>query len=137
MGGHYVPTGRPGHRLPHQWLERDGDLVSTLDLVRPGRFLLLTGAAGGTWCAPASAAAERHGVALACVVVGPDGTHHDPDGTFGALTGIDEGGALLVRPDGHVAWRARTALTDAAAEVSGALDQILRGVAIPRSTAST
>ena len=33
MGGIYTPSTRPGARLPHVWLERDGRRVSTHDLV--------------------------------------------------------------------------------------------------------
>jgi len=41
----YAPTARPGSRAPHVWLERDGERVSTIDLLG-GRFVLLAGAAG-------------------------------------------------------------------------------------------
>ena len=45
-----------------------------------------------------------------CCAVAP--TSRTPTGTFHNLYGIDQDGAVLVRPDGHVAWRSRTAATD-------------------------
>jgi 2,4-dichlorophenol 6-monooxygenase len=39
--------------------------------------------------------------------------------------GIDAEGALLVRPDQHVAWRSQHTVTDAAAALSRALATIL------------
>ena len=42
-----------------------------------------------------------------------------------SLAGIDRSGALLVRPDQHVAWRARCRAAQPARELSQALDVIL------------
>ena len=41
------------------------------------------------------------------------------------LLGIDAGGALLVRPDQHVAWRSRHTVRDTTAALSRALATIL------------
>jgi putative polyketide hydroxylase len=84
--------GSPGTRVPHVWV---ADGVSTVDLTA-GRWSLLTGPAGDVWM---SMAAET-GVELAC--------HQVPVDTFGPAAGIEPDGALLVRPDGFVAWRAPT-----------------------------
>jgi putative polyketide hydroxylase len=82
--------GEPGTRIPHRWLTG----ISTLDLVRNGRYLLLCGPDGQGW---AQAAREAM----------PAGTDFDvallPDGTD--RFGIDDDGALLVRPDHVIAWR--------------------------------
>jgi hypothetical protein len=43
---------------------------------------------------------------LSAVGLGDDIEAEDPD-AFHELYGIEPGGAVLVRPDGHVAWRAR------------------------------
>ena len=46
----YNPSTRPGHPLPHAWLETDGGRhISTLELVRPGHFLLIAGEEGDPW----------------------------------------------------------------------------------------
>ena len=41
------------------------------------------------------------------------------------LLGIDDDGALLVRPDQHVAWRSQHFVTDTTAALSRALAKIL------------
>ncbi|WP_084788773.1 FAD-dependent monooxygenase [Bradyrhizobium sp. Cp5.3] len=97
----YRPSARPGHRAPHVWLGREGRL-STLDLFGPG-FTLLTGQ-DGDWTAIADAAAKRLAVPLGCYVVGRAGLE-DQDGAFLAAYGLNPDGAVLVRPDGYVAWR--------------------------------
>ena len=79
----------PGTRAPHVWLERDGERISTLDLF--GReFVLLAGPEGAAWCD----AAEDLPV-----------TAHSDD--IANAYGISPTGAVLVRPDGYVAWRAQ------------------------------
>ena len=48
-----------------------------------------------------------------------------PEGDFTALYGISGSGAVLVRPDGHVAWRAAGLATEPARELSAALRTVL------------
>lgn len=113
MGFAYQPTTRPGHRLPHAWLQHDGNQVSTHDLVgSPGGFVLLTGPSGASiWEAAAARAAAKLGVSLTTVVIGEGAPHTDPDGTWSVLREVAEDGAILVRPDNHVAWRAHDSAT--------------------------
>ncbi|WP_026215266.1 FAD-dependent oxidoreductase [Nonomuraea coxensis] len=113
----YVPVARPGHRAPHVWLSGDGGQVSTLDLLGP-RFTLLTPAGSG-WAAQASAVT---GVPLTAVEIGGDGPLSSP--TWAKEYGLGPRGAVLVRPDGHVAWRAHDAAPSADALVT-ALDTVL------------
>jgi 2-polyprenyl-6-methoxyphenol hydroxylase-like FAD-dependent oxidoreductase len=87
----FVPAARPGTRAPHAWL---GDERSTLDLFGKGFVLLRLGEAPPAADALARAAAER-AVPLAIVDL--------PDPNIAALY---ERPLVLVRPDGHVAWRA-------------------------------
>jgi 2-polyprenyl-6-methoxyphenol hydroxylase-like FAD-dependent oxidoreductase len=101
------PTGRPGARLPHVWLERDGDRVSTLDLLGPG-MTVFTGPDGARWRAAADAVASEVGVTVSVRVVG-GAPLCDPAGEFSTLFGLEPDGAVVVRPDGHIAWRARSA----------------------------
>ncbi len=101
----YVPTAKPGYRAPHIWL-RDGERrLSTIDLFQR-RFTLLAGRAGQAWIA----AARRLTSPVQAFVVGPGGDLV-PEADFNDLYGIDDRGAVLVRPDGHVAWRS-TAMVD-------------------------
>jgi 2,4-dichlorophenol 6-monooxygenase len=106
---HYEPTTRPGARLPHAWLLRGNERVSTLDLVGKGRFAILTGIGGEAWGAAAEAAAARFGIEVAVHVIGPGRELEDPFGEWAALREVGDAGCLLVRPDAHVAWRAADA----------------------------
>ncbi len=81
------PTGRPGARLPHVWLERDGERVSTLDLLGPG-MTVFTGADGGRWRRAAGEAAAELGVTVTVRVVGGEQLS-DPSGEFTGLYGLE------------------------------------------------
>jgi 2,4-dichlorophenol 6-monooxygenase len=118
----YVPTGVPGARTPHAWVERDGKRCSTLDLLWPQGFTLLTSTDDAGW---ARAVADPGGVPLRRVSIGRDAL--DPDRRWAALSGIEPGGALLARPDQHVAWRARSLPADAPRALQEALRQVLAG----------
>jgi hypothetical protein len=96
--------GRPGSRAPHLFLERDGSRISSLDLYG-GSYVFLAGPAGGAWQQAALAAADGLGVPLDAHVLGT-GRLRDPDGQFEGAHGITPAGAVLVRPDGVVGWRA-------------------------------
>jgi 2-polyprenyl-6-methoxyphenol hydroxylase-like FAD-dependent oxidoreductase len=86
----YVQTARPGHRAPHAWL---ADGRSTLDLFGDG-FTLLGFAADAAEIAGVIEAARERGVPLA---------FHRIDQAD--VAAIYERKFVLVRPDGHVAWR--------------------------------
>jgi 2-polyprenyl-6-methoxyphenol hydroxylase-like FAD-dependent oxidoreductase len=95
----------PGRRAPHAWLDVTGRRVSTLDLF-DGRLTLLTGSAGSDWCAAAERLAAG-GLPLAAFRFGPD--LPDPDGSLALRYGVGARGAVLVRPDGFVAWQVSSA----------------------------
>ena len=118
---HHQPTSRPGARIPHAWITSGTRTVSTLDTVGKGRFTLLTGIGGEGWLR----AAEGQGVDIATVVVGPGQEYEDPYGDWARLSEISDAGALLVRPDGFVAFRHATAAPDALEVLSDALRRIL------------
>ncbi|MFF1649964.1 FAD-dependent monooxygenase [Streptomyces sp. NPDC058240] len=106
----HTPTAVPGARLPHAWIERDGERVSTHDLLIPG-FTLIAAPGGADWADAFAATGE--GVAKRTVVIGRDVT--SPDGHCPELLGIGEDGALLVRPDGHIAWHSAEGSSPASA----------------------
>jgi 2,4-dichlorophenol 6-monooxygenase len=125
---YYQPTTRPGARLPHVWLQRDGKPVSTLDLAGHGRFLVLTGIGGEAWVTAAQAAAARFGIDIATQVIGPDRDCTDLYGDWAEAREMAEAGCLLIRPDQHVGWRACTAPAspaEAQTALAAALGQIL------------
>lgn len=117
-------TTRPGAKLPHTWLvDARGRRISTLDVTGHGRLTLLTGLAGAAW----ARAVERLALPfLDCVTIGAEGAA-DPYCSWPGRREVEEGGALLVRPDGYVAWRHHAALPDddALAELRGALRTVL------------
>jgi 2-polyprenyl-6-methoxyphenol hydroxylase-like FAD-dependent oxidoreductase len=114
--------GRPGSRAPHVVLERAGMRLSTLDLF--GRsFVLLAGPSGTAWYAAALDAGRQLGIELTACQIG-GGDLHDADERFPGAYGIAASGAVLVRPDGFVGWRAVDA-TDASPQ---ALVDIVRTV---------
>jgi 2,4-dichlorophenol 6-monooxygenase len=110
---HYIPTTCPGARLPHVWLQRDGLPISTLDIVGKGRFSVLTGIGGDMWALAAATAAERHDLPVDVHRIGPGCALTDLYGEWTLMREIDEAGCLLVRPDGHVGWRAGHLADDA------------------------
>ena len=110
---HYKQTGRPGHRAPHVWLQ---DGKSILDLFGRGYVLVCFSAADGEGF---SKAASRRGVPLEVVeLIGEEAAR--------LLYGANY---VLVRPDGHVAWRGDTLPEDA-----GLVIDVVRGAATNAAT---
>jgi hypothetical protein len=103
----YVQTARPGARAPHVWLD---DGRSTLDLYGRG-FVLLRLGPNPPPGASIEQAAKQRGVPLTSIAI-------DDAKVLAAY----ERKLVLVRPDGHVAWRADLEPADA-----GALIDVIRG----------
>ena len=118
-------TTRPGAKIPHAWLvDEHGQRVSTLDVTGKGRFSLVTGLAGRAWV---HAAQKVNLPYLRTVVIGAKGTE-DPYLSWAPAREMHEAGALLVRPDGYIAWRQPKAVwddSDALAQLETALHALL------------
>lgn len=118
----YLPSGHPGARAPHIWLHKNGERLSTIDLVGP-EFSVIAAGNGQAWKAAAEALAAKTGLTLQCHVIGEAG--EDVENTFNARFGLTDTGAVLVRPDGHIAWRSREFGPRAAEQLDAALSTIL------------
>lgn len=121
----YIPTTRPGARFPHFWL--DGARRSSHELVAYTHSTLLLGAA----CvvppderAALDDVAAGHAVqirSLADEGITRAAAAHDH-------AEIADDGALLIRPDGHVAWRQRAGVRPSAALLRSIVERTLHHV---------
>ncbi|HTH06138.1 MAG TPA: FAD-dependent monooxygenase [Ilumatobacteraceae bacterium] len=112
----------PGTRAPHVELSRDGHTISAIDLYM-GNFVLMAGPAGDPWCDAAAAVSDELHLDIECHRIGRDVLDN---GDFCARYGITGAGAVLVRPDGYVAWRSRDRAADDPHKVlMEVLDQVL------------
>ena len=113
----HEPTARPGSRAPHLAYAAPDGGTSTLDLVRRS-FVLLAGPEGQEWCDAAQAASAALGIPVEsrCMSDAPG---------FAEVYGTGEAGAVLLRPDGFVAWRAGSAPDDGEVTLRAVLEGIL------------
>jgi 2-polyprenyl-6-methoxyphenol hydroxylase-like FAD-dependent oxidoreductase len=118
------PGGRPGTRAPHLVVEFEGAPLSLLDLF-DSAFVLLAGPGGQVWCDAADGVSAELGVPLVAHRVAPDGSLIDRDQAFPVAYGTGDGGAVVVRPDGIVAWRTTDAAPDPGVELGGVLRRVL------------
>lgn len=114
----YLPTSAPGARAPHIRLRgRDDESVSSVHLVEGWTLF----SAGEAWPVPEGVAAY----AIADTA-GSGAEYVDETGRWDETYAIPRGGAVLVRPDGHIAARWIAAPEDRANAVAEALGQVLR-----------
>ena len=108
----YVPRAEPGDRLPHAWCEIDGEPRSTLDLIDPHAFTLIT-TADTHW--------KTEDFRPAPVTIATVGDSDAVPSWWTALAGLRDGGAILIRPDGHVAARAANDEPESVQQIVAAL----------------
>jgi hypothetical protein len=101
----HASRDRPGTRAPHMLLERNGKRLCTCFLFGE-HFVLLAGADGAAWRDAALQVANQLGVRLVARRIGAGGDLVDVDGRWPSAYGVSSSGAVLVRPDGLVCWRA-------------------------------
>jgi putative polyketide hydroxylase len=121
----YVAHAKPGWRAPHLWgrTRVGGHRVSTIALL-DGGFTLLAGPEGRGWCDAARAIGDTPHITAYRLAADGDLVPEYVD--VCALYGIAPDGAVLVRPDGHVAFRAPQAVADPRAALVEARDKTLQ-----------
>ncbi len=134
---YYHPTTWPGARLPHVWLEHQGEKlsshdvaakgekVSTHDLAGKSRFTLFTGIGGDAWTHAAAQVSARTGIDIVAYVIGPGREVLDTYDDWARAREVGESGCVLVRPDAHVAWRSHAMVEDPTAELGRVMDRVL------------
>ncbi|PHH85054.1 hypothetical protein CDD83_982 [Cordyceps sp. RAO-2017] len=109
---YYEPNTYPGARLPHVWLNKGTPTTptSTIDVAGHGRFVLFTGIGGEAWKRAAAKVSAETGVPLQAHSIGFRQDWEDFYFEWERLRAVQESGAVLVRPDRFVAWRANEVL---------------------------
>jgi hypothetical protein len=126
---YYEPSTCPGCRLPHVWLNEAVPTkpMSTIDLAGHGAFTLFTGIGGEHWKGAAGSVSAELGVPINVHSIGFRQEWEDVYFDWERLRGVEESGAVLVRPDRFVAWRAPTVLSSEE-ECRTKVSQVLRAV---------
>jgi 2,4-dichlorophenol 6-monooxygenase len=102
---HFQPSTVPGPHLPHVWLQRGGEQISTLDLANYGGFTLIIGIGGAAWAGAAKTLTAELGVEIKPTSIGLRQEFDDPLGEWTKAPEISDSGCLLVRPDRFIGWR--------------------------------
>jgi len=130
---HFTPTTRPGHHLPHVWLQHTvpgEQRVSTLDMVSTTSFTLFVGpSAAETWRDAANTAADTVQYPVLVIEIS------DLDHAWAAVREVGDDGAILVRPDRKVAWRTFALGAEPEAELTTVLRTVLNGGAGRKASA--
>lgn len=98
------PSGRPGSRAAHLFVRRGEERLSTIDLFN-GQWTLLAGQDGRDWKKAAGQIASAKDFDFQCYQIGSD--LQDVENRWSFAYGVGADGAILVRPDGFIAWRAQ------------------------------
>ena len=125
---YYEHSTVPGSHVPHAWVGDNKRKLAIMDLAPYTEFTIITGIAGEAWKTAADKVSHDLGVELRTVVIGPGREVTDLYYDWAKLREVEESGALLLRPDKHVGWRARTLPENPEQELRSALATILSRV---------
>ncbi|HEU4627386.1 MAG TPA: FAD-dependent monooxygenase [Steroidobacteraceae bacterium] len=117
-----APLRPPGSRAPHVVIARADGPVAVHDLVGK-RFLLLAGSGGQAWERAAATVAPELRIDLHAVRVEP--TDSSAQSRLREAYGVDEQGAVLIRPDGIIGWRSASGTADATGALRAAVERVL------------
>lgn len=114
----HMPSVAPGFRLPHVVLNRNGKQFSLHDLI--GRdFVVVAGQEASVWASAAECLASNY--PLTVYRIGDDfGSFCDVH----AALRLSPQGAILIRPDGFVAWRTQEVCRNPKTRLGAALTRI-------------
>ena len=122
----YEPSTKPGHPMPHAFVERQGERTALGTLVHGGKFLLLAGEEGHAWVEAAEKLAAENDLPLVAGTVGVlDSDFVDVRCAWLKNRAISSTGVVLVRPDRYVAFRSLDAVDDPHTALKDALSQVL------------
>lgn len=122
---HYRPTTHPGASMPHAWIEHKGKKLSVHDLAGHGRFVLIVGVGGQPWVRAAAEVSAELGIELPVCSVGLRCDYDDVTCDWTKAREVGDSGAILVRPDRFIAWRAMGLPKAPTAALRAALRQVL------------
>ncbi len=122
---YYEATTWPGARLPHVWLGKEREKVSTLDVAGKGIFTVFTGIGGVDWVSAAKELSNELNLMINTIEIGPGKAYTDLYGEWVESREIKDAGCLLVRPDYHIMFRSIEAPYNAYNQLKGALTQVL------------
>ncbi|MET7773677.1 FAD-dependent monooxygenase [Nocardia sp. NPDC005366] len=122
---YHVMSTSPGAHLPHAWVGDNVTKRALMDLAPYTRWTLLTGVSGEAWSEASAKVANELGVPLEAVVIGPGRDVTDLYFDWAKLREVGDSGAVLVRPDKHVAWRAMSLPDDPTTALRDAMTRLL------------
>lgn len=109
----YEPSTRPGHPLPHAYVERSNERIALSSLVSTGKFLVLAPDEGQAWVDAANELAEQYDLPIVAATVGEVETDYvDVRYSWMKYREISSDGVLVVRPDRYIAYRSKTAVAN-------------------------
>lgn len=122
---YYEMSTVPGSHLPHAWVGDSTTKLALMDLAPYTDWTVITGIAGEPWAAAADKVGHEFGLPLRTVVIGPGREVTDLYYDWAKLREVDEAGAVLVRPDKHIAWRSMSMPDQPHVALRAAVAQIL------------
>ena len=117
------PTGEPGVRVAHVPIHRNGTTASIHDLFGR-RFVLLAGHEGQDWCTAAGDSAAS-GLPIDAYRLGTGGVLATAGASPESSLRLEPSGAVIVRPDGVLAWRSPGTMDGHRSMIDDAMSRLL------------
>ncbi|CAI7579134.1 unnamed protein product [Penicillium pancosmium] len=114
-------NGQPGTLSPHLWVFKGGERVPLLDLLDHKGWTLVSESA--VWRDVAASVATGSPISLQSLQFGHD-VQLAQQQEFQDAFGVSSNGAILIRPDGYIAWRVQELPSDATKILDGVLSTV-------------